>query len=57
MRPDLAKIRHFATTLKNFGHFERVQLAFSKVLSSVLLILYAIGQILKVVNGKMLKIT
>ena len=28
--PDLAKFRHFTTTLKNCGHFERVQKLFAK---------------------------
>ena len=55
MWPDLAKYRHFTTTLKNFGHFERVQLVIAKVLSLLWLILYAIGQLLIVENGKMLK--
>ena len=31
--PDLAKFRHLTMTLKNFGHFERVQIVFGKVLS------------------------
>ena len=50
-RPDLVKICNFISTLKNFGHFERVQLVFAKVLSLLWPIFYAIGQILIVDNG------
>ena len=53
--PDLAKFRHFTTTLKNCGHFERVQKLFAKVLSLLWPILYALGQIIIVENGKILK--
>ena len=49
--PDLVKICNFISTLKNFGHFERVQLVFAKVLSLLWPIFYAIGQILIVDNG------
>ena len=44
--PDLAKFQHFGKTLKNFCHFERVELVFGKILSLLVHILYAIGQIL-----------
>ena len=53
--PDLAKTQHFTSTLKNFGHFERVQLVFGKVSSVLWPILYAAGPILIVENGKLLK--
>ena len=42
-------------TLKNFGHFERVQIVFAKVLSLLWPILNAVGQILIVENGKNIK--
>ena len=55
VRPDLAKFCDLTTTLKYVGYFERVQLVIAKVLSLLWLILYAIGQLLIVENGKMLK--
>ena len=53
--PDFAKFHHFTKTLKNFGHFERVQIVFAKVLSLLWPILNAVGQILIVENGKNIK--
>ena len=51
----MVKFVHFTTTLKHFGHFERVQLVLAKVLSLLWPILYAIGHIFIVENGKILK--
>ena len=33
--PDLEKLRHFNSTLKNFGHFDRIQIVFGKILTSL----------------------
>ena len=45
---------HSGTTLKNFGHFECVDLVFGKILSSIWHILNNIGQIVNVENGQIL---
>ena len=52
--PDLAKFRHFGTTLKYFGRFESVHLVFAKSLSLFRPICNAIGQILIAVNSQIL---
>ena len=41
--PDLAKFRQFGTTLKHFGHFDRVHSMFGKNFSLFWQILHVIG--------------
>ena len=51
---DLAKFRHFGNILKLLEYFYRVYFVFGKILNILWVIFYAIGQILIVVNGKVL---
>ena len=51
---DLAKICHFVTPLKNFGHFERVHLVFGQISRLFWQIVYAIWQSVINVNGQKL---
>ena len=52
MWPDLAKFCHVNTMLQNLGHFEQVHLVFGKILTLILQILTAIGQIIIFENGQ-----
>ena len=53
--PDLAKFHHFGKYLKIFGNIFKVYLVLGKVFNSLCHNLYAFGQILIAVNGKILK--